>query len=473
MPTSKELEFIQKIHGKLLDYLIQNKDKKIHSMISIDDFLSEFNFSITESSDLKELEFFIDGYLDSSVDTSSPHFYNQLFSGFSTMGYLGEAITGLTNNSMYTYEMSPMATMMERALIEKMSKLIGYEDGFGSFVPGGSNANLIAVLCARNRAHPESKDNGLFDHSPLVGFVSEESHYSFLKAGYQVGIGVDNMRQVPCNADGRMDIGKLEAMIEGSFNDGEHPFFVGATAGTTVRGVFDPLDKIATICNKHDLWFHVDGSWGGSALLSRTHKTLLKGCEASDSFTWCAHKMMGIPLMCTAIILEDKTMLKRINSVPGTDYLFHGEDQEEMDLGIHSLQCGRRVDSLKLWLSWKYLGDDGYENRIEHLFSMAKYAESKVNDSDILQMLSPVESLNICFQVQPHALNDDKWDDLTILVRERLMESANIMVNYATIKDKTCIRLITVNFDLNTEHLDRFFDHVETLALELVDEMRV
>ena len=98
MPTSKELEFIQKIHGKLLDYLIQNKDKKIHSMISIDDFLSEFNFSITESSDLKELEFFIDGYLDSSVNTSSPHFYNQLFSGFSTMGYLGEAITGLTNN---------------------------------------------------------------------------------------------------------------------------------------------------------------------------------------------------------------------------------------------------------------------------------------------------------------------------------------------------------------------------------------
>ena len=473
MPTSKELEFIQRIHGKLLDYLIQNKDEKIHSIISIDDFLSEFNFSIARSSDLKELESFIDVYLDSSVNTSSPHFYNQLFSGFSTMGYLGEAITGLTNNSMYTYEMSPMATLMERALIEKMSKLIGYEDGFGSFVPGGSNANLIAVLCARNRVHPESKNNGLFNYPPLVGFVSEESHYSFLKAGYQAGIGVDNMRQVPCNDDGKMDIGKLEAMIEASFNKGEHPFFVGATAGTTVRGVFDSLDKIATICNKHNLWFHVDGSWGGSALLSRTHKTLLKGCEVSDSFTWCAHKMMGIPLMCTAIILEDKTMLKRINSVPGTDYLFHGNDQKEIDLGIHSLQCGRKVDSLKLWLSWKYLGDEGYEDRIDHLFSMAKYAESKVSDSDILQMLSPVESLNICFQVQPQTLNNDKWNDLTILVRERLMESADIMVNYATIKDKTCIRLITVNFDLTTEHLDQFFDHIETLALELVDEMRV
>jgi len=473
MPTSRELEFIQRIHTKLLEYLSRNNDKMLHSMISIEDILSRFDLTIEGSSDLEDLELFIDGYLELSVKTSSTRFYNQLFSGFSTMGYLGEAITGLTNNSMYTFEMSPMATLMERSLIEKMSKLIGYKDGFGSFVPGGSNANLIAVLCARDRARPNSKEGGLFHNSPLVGFVSEESHYSFLKAGYQAGIGIDNIRQVPCDDNGHMNIDKLEKMIDLSVHNGEQPFFIGATAGTTVRGVFDALEKINAICKSHNLWFHVDGSWGGSALLSRTHKTLLKGCEFSDSFTWCAHKMMGIPLMCTAIILEDKTMLKRINSVPGTDYLFHGNDQEEIDLGIHSLQCGRKVDSLKLWLSWKYLGDDGYENQIDHLFSMAKYAELKVNDSDILQMLSPVESLNICFQVQPHTLNNDKWDDITILVRERLMVSADIMVNYATIKDKTCIRLITVNFDLTPEHLDRFFDHIETLALELVDEMRV
>ena len=70
-------------------------------------------------------------------------------------------------------------------------------------------------------------------------------------------------------------------------------------------------------------------------------------------------------------------MLKRINSVPGTDYLFHGNDQKELDLGIHSLQCGRKVDSLKLWLSWNYLGDEGYEDRIDPLFSMAKYARTR------------------------------------------------------------------------------------------------
>ena len=124
MPTSRELEFIQRIHTKLLEYLSRNNDKMVHSMISIEDILSRFDLTIEGSSDLEDLELFIDGYLDLSVKTSSTRFYNQLFSGFSTMGYLGEAITGLTNNSMYTFEMSPMATLMERSLIEKMSKLI-------------------------------------------------------------------------------------------------------------------------------------------------------------------------------------------------------------------------------------------------------------------------------------------------------------------------------------------------------------
>ena len=95
------------------------------------------------------MESHIDRYLESSINTASTRFYNQLFSGFSSMGYLGEVITSLTNHSMYTFEMSPLATLMERKLIEKMAFLIGYGDGFGTFVPGGSNANLIAMLCAR------------------------------------------------------------------------------------------------------------------------------------------------------------------------------------------------------------------------------------------------------------------------------------------------------------------------------------
>ncbi len=470
MPATNELEFIQNVHGKLLDYLEKSKDRFVHPRKKAEYFLKEFDLDINVPSSLSEMEAHIDRYLESSINTASTRFYNQLFSGFSSMGYLGEVITSLTNHSMYTFEMSPLATLMERKLIEKMAFLIGYRDGFGTFVPGGSNANLIAMLCAREKACPNSKTEGLFNTQPLVGFVSEESHYSFMKAGLQSGIGLNNIKMVPCDGHGKMNLKKLVSAIKSSIEDGERPFFVGATAGTTVRGVFDPIEEIALICKQYDLWFHIDGSWGGSALLSEKHRSLLKGSECSDSFTWCAHKMMGIPLMCTSIVLKDKTLLKQINSVPGTDYLFHGDD-DELDLGLHSLQCGRRVDSLKLWLAWKYIGDEGYENRIDHLFSLAKLTESKVNQSRFLKLLSPVESLNICFRIQPHTVDRIHWDELTIKVRERLIVETDTLVNHASINGENCIRLITVNFDLTPKDIEKFINNVETISQKVIHEL--
>lgn len=470
MPASNELEFIQKIHGKLLNYLEKSKDRSVHPRNKAEYLLKEFDLDINTPNSLSEMESHIDRYLESSINTASTRFYNQLFSGFSSMGYLGEVIASLTNHSMYTFEMSPLATLMERKLIEKMAFLIGYDDGFGTFVPGGSNANLIAMLCARERACPNSKTEGLFNSQPLVGFVSEESHYSFMKAGLQSGIGLNNIRMIPCDDHGKMNLKKLVSAIKSSIENGERPFFVGANAGTTVRGVFDPIEEIALICKQYNLWFHIDGSWGGSALLSKKYRSLLKGSECSDSFTWCAHKMMGIPLMCTSIVLKDKTLLKQINSVPGTDYLFHGDD-DELDLGLHSLQCGRRVDSLKLWLAWKYIGDKGYENRIDHLFSLAKLAELKVNQSRSLKLLSPVESLNICFRIQPPLVDEGRWDEITIEVRERLIVETDTLVNHASINDENCIRLITANFDLTPEDIDKFMNNVEIISQNVIHEL--
>ena len=84
------------------------------------------------------------------------------------------------------------------------------------------------------------------------------------------------------------------------------PFFVGTTAGTTVLGAFDPFEQIAAICKKHKVWMHVDGCWGAAALLSPEHRHLVKGCELSDSLAWNPHKLMGLPLQCSAFLTTHK-----------------------------------------------------------------------------------------------------------------------------------------------------------------------
>ena len=255
--------------------------------VSVDEFLS-----------------LLETYLTYSVRTGHKQFFNQLFSGFSLPGFLSDIFTSLTNTSMATYELAPLATLIEQELIQEINSLIGFNDGEGSFVTGGSNANLIAMLCARNKAFPKIKNQGIQSNN-LTVFISDQAHYSFLKAANLLGIGQDNVIKVETDSYGRMIPQKLDTAIQ-DLESGKKPFFVGATAGTTVIGAFDPFIDIYESVRKHNLWLHIDGSWGGAVLLSNKYKHLLTGSELADSFSWDFHKTMGLPLICSALLVKCK-----------------------------------------------------------------------------------------------------------------------------------------------------------------------
>jgi selenocysteine lyase/cysteine desulfurase len=124
-----------------------------------------------------------------------------------------------------------------------------------------------------------------------------------------MGMGLDNLISVKTDASGKMIPEDLEKKILEAKEQGKTPYFVNATAGTTVLGAFDPIDEIADICKKHGLWMHVDGAWGGGALLSKTYRSLLKGVEKADSMTWNPHKLMGVPQQCSLIFTRHKVTI--------------------------------------------------------------------------------------------------------------------------------------------------------------------
>ncbi|KAL3312026.1 glutamate decarboxylase gad1, partial [Cichlidogyrus casuarinus] len=137
-------------------------------------------------------------------------------------------------------------------------------------------------------------------------------------------------------------------------NEKSVPFFVSACAGTTVLGAFDPIDKIADICRRYNIWLHIDCAWGGGVLLSRKHRYLVKGIEKADSVTWNPHKVMGATLQCSAILLRKPDILENCNSM-AADYLFQKDKQYDTayDTGDKTIQCGRHNDIFKLWLMWR------------------------------------------------------------------------------------------------------------------------
>lgn len=408
--------------------------------------------------------------LEYSVRTGHPRFLNQLFGGCDQAAVLGEWVTALINTSMYTYEAAPVATLMELEIIRRLNAKVGFHDGEGVFAPGGSISNLMAVLAARHVHFPHAKRKGLRPDDRPVMFMSEEAHYSLQRAASVAGFGIEGAVQVPTDGIGRMLPEELERAIQTVKTEGRKPFFVAATAGTTVPGAFDPIDSIADVAERHGMWLHVDGSYGATVLFSERHCHLLSGVERAHSVSWNPHKMMGVPLACAATLVREKGRLVAANGM-NADYLFHDGQSAAWDLGDMTLQCGRRVDSLKLWMSWQVVGDRGYEERVDRLFDLADQFADMVREREGFQLVRQHQGTNVCFRflrpAQRGLLGEERTKaehEATITIRRRLVEEGRFLVNYATLDGAATWRLVCNNPRTTPDDLEALLDSIEALA---------
>lgn len=175
----------------------------------------------------------------------------------------GEWLTATANTNMFTYEIAPVFILMENVVLSKMREFIGWPNGGGDSIlaPGGSISNLYAFLAARHKMFPGYKEHGSkVIPGELVMFTSDQSHYSIKSCASVCGLGTDNCIMVQSDAAGRMIPSELERHVIEAKGKGQIPFFVCATAGTTVIGAFDPIDAIADVAQKYGMWLHIDVS---------------------------------------------------------------------------------------------------------------------------------------------------------------------------------------------------------------------
>ncbi len=384
--------------------------------------------------------------------TSGKRFFNQLFAGRERVATMAEAVTVALNQSMYTYKVAGPQVLIEREVIERMQAKAGMPGGDGMFTPGGSMSNLAAMIVGRNEIDPEATTTG-FDGRGRTIYASAERHYSVRKNAAMLGVGRENVRHVPVDDRGRMKPDALAAMIAEDKEKWLRPMMIVATSGTTVIGAFDPLEQLADIAAEQGLWLHVDGAYGGTALMHPEHKHLLRGLDRADSFTWDAHKMMGVPLTCS-VALTKKPGLFQKHFDESASYLFQqdfGDEHAWLNPGTRSLQCGRRNDALKLWAQWQALGDDGYADRVERQINLARYAAGIVKGDPRMTLSLEPEWANVCFEVAGKSTEE---------ICELLNTQGRMKIGHGVVFGRRIIRLVTIDPSMTEGDIDLFFDEI-------------
>ncbi|PKS07123.1 hypothetical protein jhhlp_005723 [Lomentospora prolificans] len=434
--------------------------------------LEKFKLELPDGGKGKEgaLELF-EQVLKYSVNTWDQGFMDKLYASNTPVGVIADVLLSVLNTNLHVYQVSPALTLIEKLTAKKFAKLFGFSGprAGGIVCQGGSSSNFTSLVVARNTLYPETKLLGNSKHEFAI-FTSIHGHYSVEKSAISCGMGTSNVVAVPVNEFGCMIPSALRDAIVKAKEDGKTPLYVNATAGTTVMGSYDPLEEISVICKEFNLWMHVDGSWGGPAIMSHKHSRKLRGSHLADSLTVNPHKMLNVPVTCSYLLTNDIKIFHKANSLPA-GYLFHSAAEgEAWDLADLTLQCGRRGDAVKLALAWTYYGAQGFEQQIDHAFNMAAYLANLVDRSSDLVLVSsnPPPCLQVCFYYAPGGkISDDKElnTKTTSEVAKRLV-SRGFMIDYAPGDEGSFFRVV-VNCQTLSGTVEGLVKAIEEVGKEL------
>jgi L-2,4-diaminobutyrate decarboxylase len=259
-----------------------------------------------------------------------------------------------------------LAADAEDAVIRWLADVVGFPaSAGGTFVSGGSIATLSALVAARGERHATP-------HRQVI--VAGALAHSSVAAAARI-MGCECLTAPPADAYGRLTGAALEAALEG--RDPDDVVAVVATAGATNNGAVDDLAGVATLCNERGIWLHVDGAYGGAAVLSANARHLFDGLQKADSFIVDPHKWLYTPFDCAAVLYRDAAKACRAltQEADYLDWLSTGDGDNPSDLAIH---LTRRIRGVPLWVSLQAYGWDAYSEAVDRCFAIAAYAAEQV-----------------------------------------------------------------------------------------------
>jgi aromatic-L-amino-acid decarboxylase len=398
--------------------------------------------------------------LDASVSPARP--LNLAYVGATALeiGMVGDALAA-------TYDVNLAVTargadLVERQAIEWLGAFVGYPVAEGVFTSGGMTSNLTALVAAREAAQPGAREDGV-DSGRLAVFCSEEAHHSVVRAVEVIGLGRKAVRLISMDEGHRMRPEELDEALTAARAAGVTPMAVIATAGTTLTGAVDPLDAIADVCERHGVWLHVDGAYGGPAAATDSAGPLFAGLARADSLTIDAHKWLGVPKACSVVMLRRAGALQDAFGHEERYMLHHDDVVNAVD---RTLEYSRPFRSLKLWLAFRVHGAARLRAWIEGTLGHARTFAELVRADPSFELVSTPTLSTVCLRHVPPGVDD--LDEHNIRLTEAIQRDGRVYLASAAVDDRVCLRVCFVNFRTEDDEIPYALDVIRELGASVV-----
>ena len=413
-----------------------------------------------------------------AMQIPSPRYFGQFNPTPLAIGVWADALCSALNQNAGAWRNGPTSALIEAQVIGWLCGLIGYgPEAFGVLASGGSEANLIALKCARDKASRDICNHGVrAANGDLTLYASEQCHFSVEKSVDILGLGRRSLRKIDTDERFHIRLDLLRQTIEKDRSEGRIPFCIVGMAGATSTGVIDPLPELAAIARENNCWFHADAAYGGGLAFSENHKWKLKGIEQANSITFDPHKWMFVPFACGTTLVRDGGNVLRDSFDISPEYL--SEDRGFADAQYDFFRYGqmgtRRFNALKLWMAFKFMGKRGYAGTVDHHIELTRYFADRLDELPDFERTGEIETAVCCFRYLPESARSlalEDQDRVQQALQQRIEKSGKAFFPSTILHGRRALRVNINSYLTERRHVDDLLELLQSEGEALVKEL--
>ncbi len=413
----------------------------------------------------KVLDFVVENVIPNSSVTAHPKAFSFVPGPSNYISTMADSLATGFNIFSGGWMVSPAAAELEIVTMNWLLKMYNFPvaKGGGIFTSGGSMANLTAIVTARRLKCGD-------DFSKAVIYLSDQAHSSNIKAIRVLGFKKEQIRILPTDLEFRISMNKLKNAIAKDRLEGLQPFCFIASAGTTNTGTVDPLNDIADVCEAEGLWMHIDGAYGGAAILSDKGASALRGIERADSLTVDPHKWFFQPYEIGCLLVKDSSWLSNTFSEK-PEYLRDIEGNEsEINFYDYGIQLTRRLRALKFYMSIKTYGLETFRKAITYNIQITEDVENMLRKSRNWEIISPANLAIINFRYNPLNLNlsEPEIDEVNQKISKKIMENGDAFLVTTLLNKQVVLRMCLINPKTTFKDVEDTFLQCNAYAEEIL-----